>query len=56
MGNSRRLKGHKQMSMNRRSKGNKKPMSAETKEARRKMREMDRARTLADVEKKKAKK
>jgi hypothetical protein len=56
MGNSRRLKGHRQMSMNRRSKGNKKPMSNETKEARKKVSEADRARTKADLEKRLSKK
>lgn len=44
------------MSMNRRSKGNKKPMSKETKEARKIKSEIDRARTKADLEKRLGKK
>jgi hypothetical protein len=53
MGNSRRLRGHKQMSMNRRSRWGKRPMSNETKEARKKTSEADRARTKANLAKKK---
>jgi hypothetical protein len=55
MGNSRRLKDHRQMGMNRRSKGNRKPMSKETKAARKKTSETDKARTKADLAKKSAK-
>ena len=40
------------MGMNRRCKGNRKPMSDETKLARRKVSEADRARTKADLIKK----
>jgi hypothetical protein len=55
MGNSRRLKDHRQMGMNRRSKGNKRPMSADTKAARKKISTADRERTKADLAKKSAK-
>jgi hypothetical protein len=56
MGNSRRLRGHKQMSMNRRSRWGKKPMSDATKADRKKKSEEDRVRTKAALEKQRAKK
>jgi hypothetical protein len=52
MGNSRRLRGHKQMGMNRRCKGNRRPMSDETKLAQKEKSAIDRARTKADLVKK----
>lgn len=56
MGNSRRLRGHRQMGMTRRSKGNKRPMSKETKADRKAKSAIDRERTKADLEKRTAKK
>lgn len=44
------------MGMNRRSKGNRRPMSEETKADRKIASAIDRARTKADLEKKRAKK
>jgi hypothetical protein len=51
MANRKRLKKHKQSGMNRRAISGKKPMSAETKEARKKNSEIDRARTKATLTK-----
>jgi hypothetical protein len=56
MGNSRRLRGHKQMGMNRRSKGNRKPMSEETKADRKVTSATDRARTKVAQDKRSEKK
>jgi hypothetical protein len=55
MGNSRRLRGHKQMSMGRRSRWGKRPMSDATKADRKKKSEEDRIRTKAALEKQRAK-
>jgi len=55
MGNSRRLKRNKQRGMERRSRGNKPPMSLENKEARKKLSEKTREMTKAALEKSKKK-
>ena len=55
MGNRKRLRKHKQYAMNRRLASGKKPMSAETKEARKRNSEIDRARTKAALAKSLAK-
>lgn len=52
----KRLRKHKQYAMNRRMISGKRSMSAETKEARKKISEIDRARTKADLDKKMSKK
>ncbi len=54
----KRLKKHRQMSMNKRlaGLGNKRPMSEEQKAARKRQSEIDRARTKADLERRLGKK
>jgi hypothetical protein len=51
----KRLRRHKQYSMNRRRISGKKPMCEETKKARKETSAIDRARTKADLDKKKSK-
>jgi hypothetical protein len=52
----KRLRKHKQFAMNRRRMSGKRPMSEETKKARKEKSVIDRARTKADLEKRKSKK
>jgi hypothetical protein len=52
----KRLRKHKQFAMNRRRMAGKRPMSAETKKARKEKSAIDRERTKADLEKRKSKK
>jgi len=56
MANRKRLKKHKQSGMNRRAISGKRPMSKETKVARKETSAADRARTKADLDKTRAKK